>query len=127
MYGAVGYGDIYPTTFGGKCVAAMAMMMGVLVIAFPVSVFSDLWSKELKKQGVLNELGSQELLSSSEDEKDFNKRQEIFSLSHPANSGHVLVSKADLSLISMQMRQIDEAQNEIRRILAKYSDHQTGG
>ena len=127
MYGAVGYGDTYPTTFGGKCVAAMAMMMGVLVIAFPVSVFSDLWSKELKKQGVLNELGSQELPSSSEDEKDFNKRQEVFSLSHPANSGHVLVSKADLSLINMQMRQIDEAQNEIRRVLAKYNDQQTGG
>ena len=122
VYGAVGYGDTYPTTFGGKCVAAMAMMMGVLVIAFPVSVFSDLWSKELKEQGVLNELELQELPSSNEDEKDCNKRQEVSSLGHSANSGHVLVSKADLSLINMRMMQIDEAQNEIRRILAKYSD-----
>lgn len=32
--------------------AAMAMLMGVLVIAFPVSVFSDLWSNELKQRGV---------------------------------------------------------------------------
>lgn len=127
MHGTVGYGDTYPTTFGGKCVAAMAMMMGVLVIAFPVSVFSDLWSKELKKQGVLNELELQELPSSSDDEKDFNKRQELSKLSHPINSGNVVVSKADLSLINIQMRQIDEAQNQIRRILAKYSDQQTVG
>lgn len=48
----VGYGDMYPTTDGGRCVAAMAMLMGVLVIAFPVSVFSDLWSNELKQRGV---------------------------------------------------------------------------
>ena len=105
----------------------MAMMMGVLVIAFPVSVFSDLWSKELKKQGVLNELELQELPPSSEDEKDFNKKSQVSSMSRPANSEHVLVSKADLNLINMQMRQIDEAQNEIRRILAKYSDQQTVG
>mmetsp|Transcript_23831 Transcript_23831/g.35572 ORF Transcript_23831/g.35572 Transcript_23831/m.35572 type:complete len:244 (-) Transcript_23831:320-1051(-) len=49
----VGYGDTYPTTVGGKCVAAFAMMTGVLVIAFPVSVFSDLWQKELKESGAL--------------------------------------------------------------------------
>lgn len=29
------------------------MMTGVLVIAFPVSVFSDLWSRELKRTGAL--------------------------------------------------------------------------
>jgi hypothetical protein len=113
-FSAVGYGDTYPTTFGGKCVAAAAMLMGVLVIAFPVSVFSDLWSKELKKQGVLNEVESQELSPSIENEKDV--------MSHPTNSGHVLISEADLSSIKMQMRQIDEAQNEIRRILESYSD-----
>ena len=43
---------MYPTTVGGRCVAALAMLMGVLVIAFPVSVFSDLWSHELKQRGV---------------------------------------------------------------------------
>lgn len=43
---------MYPTTVGGRCVAALAMLMGVLVIAFPVSVFSDLWQNELKGRGV---------------------------------------------------------------------------
>ena len=41
--------DYYPTSPIGKCIACCAMLMGVLVIAFPVSVFSDLWSHELKQ------------------------------------------------------------------------------
>lgn len=45
----VGYGDMYPTTTAGKFVGAFAMLAGVLVLAFPVSVFSDLWSDELRK------------------------------------------------------------------------------
>lgn len=112
----VGYGDAYPTTFGGKCVAAMAMLMGLLVIAFPVSVFSDLWSKELKRQGVLNELQSQQLPRNTESEGD------ILRQGAPANSGQVLVSETDLNTIILQMRQIDKAQNEIRQILANYSN-----
>jgi hypothetical protein len=50
--------DYYPTSTAGKWIACFAMMMGVLVIAFPVSVFSELWHQELRKvQGfdLLNE------------------------------------------------------------------------
>lgn len=36
----VGYGDTYPITGQGKIIASFAMLLGVLVIAFPVSVFS---------------------------------------------------------------------------------------
>lgn len=46
----VGYGDVYPTTTSGKCCATVAMLTGVLVVAFPVSVFSDLWAHEMKRQ-----------------------------------------------------------------------------
>jgi len=46
---SVGYGDVYPTTSMGKFIATFAMLTGVLVIAFPVSVFSELWSAELHK------------------------------------------------------------------------------
>jgi hypothetical protein len=49
----VGYGDMYPESTIGKWVATGAMLMGVLVIAFPVSVFSELWSKELRKAGAI--------------------------------------------------------------------------
>jgi len=48
-----GYGDMYPTSTPGKWVATITMLLGVLVIAFPVSVFSDLWQKELRKTGAL--------------------------------------------------------------------------
>ena len=50
----VGYGDMSPTTIGGKIIACFAMLTGVLVIAFPVSVFSDLWQKELVRRGTLS-------------------------------------------------------------------------
>ena len=49
----VGYGDVYPMTPAGKWVATLAMLTGVLVVAFPVSVFSQLWSNELRKAGFL--------------------------------------------------------------------------
>jgi hypothetical protein len=49
----VGYGDMHPESTMGKWVATCAMLMGVLVIAFPVSVFSELWSKELRKAGAI--------------------------------------------------------------------------
>jgi hypothetical protein len=52
----VGYGDMSPTTVGGKIIASFAMLTGVLVIAFPVSVFSDLWHKELERRGALSRL-----------------------------------------------------------------------
>ena len=44
--------DAYPTSTGGKLVAFLAMLTGVLVIAFPVSIFSDLWSKQRKQFGL---------------------------------------------------------------------------
>lgn len=34
------------------------MLVGILVIAFPVSVFSDLWSQELKHRGILSHSGT---------------------------------------------------------------------
>jgi hypothetical protein len=59
-----GYGDTYPTTPSGKAVAALAMILGVLVIAFPVSVFSELWSKELKAVGAFRSVGGSKKESS---------------------------------------------------------------
>lgn len=53
---SVGYGDTVPTTTAGKWVGVFAMLTSVLVIAFPVSVFSELWQKELRKTGALQAL-----------------------------------------------------------------------
>lgn len=57
-----------PTSTPGKYVAFFAMMTGVLVIAFPVSVFSDLWQKELKKAGALETLDDEDDDNENENE-----------------------------------------------------------
>ncbi len=50
------YVDAYPTSPCGKIVAVFAMLCSVLVIAFPVSIFSELWQKELHAMGELKNL-----------------------------------------------------------------------
>ncbi|GMH52167.1 hypothetical protein TL16_g01173 [Triparma laevis f. inornata] len=42
----VGYGDMYPTSTGGRLVAVLAMLMSLIVVAFPISVFTHLWEEE---------------------------------------------------------------------------------
>lgn len=37
----VGYGDLVPVTAGGKVVAAMASVCGIIVLAFPISMIID--------------------------------------------------------------------------------------
>ena len=50
------YLDAYPTSACGKIVAVFALLCSVLVIAFPVSIFSELWQKELHAIGELKNL-----------------------------------------------------------------------
>ena len=124
----VGYGDTYPTSLGGKCVAALAMLMGVLVIAFPVSVFSDLWSKELQKAGVWEKLDSTIDSISGDENGGSGMRAEADKDNIPAGiheqkqqpKDAIVISADDLSTIRSHLRRIDESQLEIRRILDKY-------
>jgi hypothetical protein len=37
----VGYGDLVPVTTGGKVVAAVASVCGIIVLAFPISMIID--------------------------------------------------------------------------------------
>mmetsp|Transcript_15483 Transcript_15483/g.33687 ORF Transcript_15483/g.33687 Transcript_15483/m.33687 type:complete len:542 (+) Transcript_15483:55-1680(+) len=127
----VGYGDVHPTSFGGKCVAGLAMLMGVLVIAFPVSVFSDLWSKELKKAGVLEKLDSgrdsigndsiRESTRSSRSSVRMKTIDENISVQQQLQSDDaIMISADDLEAIKSHLRRIDESQLEIRRVLENY-------
>jgi hypothetical protein len=141
----VGYGDTFPTSTPGKWVAALAMIMGVLVIAFPVSVFSDLWSRELRRSGIAYEEDE------AEDEEDAYERLDTFPLPEKEavmdgeiakNGAPGLVSKKysnemlefseeidnrtiemtrnDAKKIAKHVRLIDRSQARIRDILAKY-------
>eukprot|EP00660_Eupelagonema_oceanica_P006114 gene6114-10698_t len=47
----VGYGDLYPVTGLGKFVASLAMIAGILIIAYPITMltksFSESWDEYL--------------------------------------------------------------------------------
>ena len=119
------------------------MLTGVLVIAFPVSVFSELWSQELKARGVdiLNELEDEES-EASEEAPDTNggfgrhKKDSFLTASQlstnaqsvtrtlsPIQSSHeadVTMAAEDLAAIKKYMRTVEVSQERIRRIFAKY-------
>lgn len=94
----------------------MAMLTGVLVVAFPVSVFSDLWSKELKRAGTYVE-------DDSDDEDDDD--QNIISQQTSNNEMQAIYDCMNLieqsqEEIKNHTEIIDQNQRAIRALLAKY-------
>ena len=132
----VGYGDIAPTTACGKWIAAIAMLLGVLVIAFPVSIFSDLWSKELRRTGALSDLqnGDADPLDdnavfaesandsplASCDDGIMEKNESTNTRWNNADAAHILMLKDDFADILSHLEAINESQQHIRCILRKY-------
>lgn len=100
----VGYGDTYPTSTAGQCCAVIAMLTGVLVIAFPVSIFSDLWQEEMKHK-------------LSDDENDWSPKM----TSRNSDNSKVLMEKEDLKAIAECMRVIREKETRLETILSKYN------
>uniref|UniRef100_A0A914WTB5 BTB domain-containing protein n=1 Tax=Plectus sambesii TaxID=2011161 RepID=A0A914WTB5_9BILA len=49
----VGYGDMVPVTTGGKCVAALASVCGIIVLAFPISMIIDKFAESTSRSGDL--------------------------------------------------------------------------
>ena len=133
----VGYGDVYPTSFGGKCVATAAMMLGVLVVAFPVSIFSELWRDELKDIGVLKSVDGSQVSNEDNDDMgeaetlpkfiaaDFNNSpfilqkaiQESIRSNNEALPKEDTLSAKDIRTIEHYMSVIDEAQQNMRLLL----------
>ena len=134
--------DYYPTSTAGQWVSACAMLTGVLVIAFPVSVFSDLWSEELKEVKGLESLFEDESRSNEgSDDRKVNPEQEHWGTisqrdtQHFRNeyqkiyfeeelgfnsSTHVVMERKDMNEIVSSIRDIQEQQRHIQRILKKY-------
>ncbi|CAJ1949378.1 unnamed protein product [Cylindrotheca closterium] len=106
----VGYGDTYPTSTAGQCCAALAMLTGVLVIAFPVSIFSDLWHEEMK-----NKHGGKD--SFDDDGNDWNQTMAPAS----NDSSKVVMDKKDLKAIAECFRVIREKEDRLSTILSKYN------
>jgi hypothetical protein len=103
----VGYGDCYPTSTAGQLCAAAAMLVGILVIAFPVSIFSELWSEEVKLN---NELQKEESASTP-----------AKTIRTSSSDGTVVMDKEDLKSIAECIRAIRENENHLQSILSKYN------
>ncbi|GMI23078.1 hypothetical protein TrCOL_g8136 [Triparma columacea] len=54
----VGYGDMSPTSPYGKGISVLAIILSLLVVAFPVSVFTNLWKEEFGGIGPRESTGS---------------------------------------------------------------------
>ena len=114
----IGVIDYYPTTTGGQWVAAVAMLTGVLVIALPVSVFSDLWSEELKEVKGFESLFHDNFVDSVNDDNEETKnRRELPRQDHYQE---IIMEREDLNLIVSSMHTIQNQQRHIQRILRKY-------
>ena len=63
----VGYGDITPSSDAGKLVGAVTALAGCVIVSFPVSIYTEVFSKEYgefeKTRRLVAELGSSDLLA----------------------------------------------------------------
>lgn len=134
--------DYYPTSTAGQWVSAFAMLTGVLVIALPVSVFSDLWSEELKEikglEALFDDDSSYEHDQNGESNTDpeeerlkptsphvaqsfRNEYPRIIQEDFPSEpSAHVVMERDDVKEIVSSIQDIHEKQRRIQRILKKY-------
>jgi len=116
------------------------MMVGVLVIAFPVSVFSDLWQQELKKvngfdfpypdEGDLL-VATPERTYSPDEKEAFSSRTNEDTLLLPKLSSHrsddgysddtiIMMKKDDLREIHGCLNRIQQEQMRLRFILRQH-------
>jgi len=60
----VGYGDIFPHSVLGKIVAGFAMILGIVMLAFPLTIisstFSEIYGNKKKKDEELRQLAQKE-------------------------------------------------------------------
>jgi hypothetical protein len=134
------YLDYYPTSTAGRWCATLAMLTGVFVIAFPVSVFSDLWSEELK-YGFLDDDDrdrddTEQQPPSSQDKSkseppagagaastsaSTGNRNYQFIHATDASSENLVIQKQDLREILQCVKTIQKSELRMRSILRKYN------
>lgn len=52
----VGYGDLYPTTIGGKVVGTFTILSGLIVISFPITILGSVFAQLTAEQNEANEM-----------------------------------------------------------------------
>jgi hypothetical protein len=115
--------DLYPTTTAGKWCATFAMLMGVLVVAFPVSVFSDLWSHELKQIKGFHALGEDDTDDQQAHPQGPGESPSPHRLPrqyHATDSDVVVMDKQDLREIAECLYSIRQNERQLKAILRKY-------
>ena len=122
----MGYGDTFPTSTAGKYVGAAAMMMGVLVIAFPVSVFSELWSQELRDLKGFDHIADT-AVSDNKNATAFSSDKiglvgDDEAVVQGDEHGHVVLNQADMQEILECLDIIREREQRIRVLLQRPSN-----
>jgi hypothetical protein len=116
--------DYYPTSVAGKWVATFAMLSGVLVIAFPVSVFSDLWQKELRQYSGFEELdddvGQVNAALDGKDAEQSAEERAKWTAQAESLPDRVVIEKKDLKEIMECMQTMRESDQRMRAILHNY-------
>jgi hypothetical protein len=112
--------DLYPTSTAGKWCATFAMLMGVLVIAFPVSVFSELWSHELKRIKGFDALGEVDDEAHPKGPGESPSPHRVPRQYHATESDVVVMDKQDLREIAECLYNIRENERQMKAILRKY-------
>lgn len=92
----------------------LSMMMGVLVIAFPVSVFSELWAEELSDAKGFDHVSNN--VDSNND--DLNERKKAFdSYAISSDEGEIVLKRDEIQEIRDCLDVIREREQRIRSLL----------
>jgi hypothetical protein len=121
-----GYGDQVPTSSFGKIVASAAMLLSLLVLAFPISVFTNLWKEEFDaKHNRRDSDVASTVFSEAESERDIGA-SEHRGVSLPVGGGGARGESErerdrddQLEAIREEMEKIREAQNNIEVLLGQ--------
>jgi len=114
---------MYPTTACGRFVAIVAMIISLLIIAYPVSVFSDLWCQELQQAKYSN--GEQEVKKETVPsditimKKEALEDQSNLHLQQASLSKQINFGQNDTDALLRHLSLIDESQKQIRDILKR--------
>lgn len=110
----VGYGDLYPTTVGGKCVIVCTMLVGLLVLALPIGIIGSAFTREYNKH-MIEEKHKRELAEKAElgESHTVHQSTPTEQLSHILQQIKVLCNKADEIIEELDEAEMEEVNNSV--------------